>query len=738
MSQSDSPRRHILLLLATLIPLLFALRWVASKFPTSIFDCWPHAVHVEPGKLAYFIESYHSRHRYSYIRVFAIDLDKESMNEILCPSNVAPMWHDAVGIDVHGNVICRTRFAHGYEYYCCNPKSGEARIVLSTEFRDATLIGKRFLSQVVGMNESKYFFWHDLTEHGFPPHQKQLDDPVEDNLVDIPESNSFYWISRDYPQSAQLQVDEEDASSETMEMADSESLQTLDFEEMGPPYTPPAPDESLVLMGISPEGPYEIARWPVVGGSGNASYHVGDGCVGCLSMDRKFINIHDAHTGTIRHQIVVPPSALDADLHIADWRMYGPFVSLHDGAGACTSVNTNTGAAYDTSNSLQGLVIGFHDDEYLTLLLKKHPDDWPGVFEVRSSKSGKVVHSWITPDWHMAFGWPPSGNVQFTPDGREITFVTQDGRILAVDKATGKIVSNIRPRFWVPYLTSLAAIGTFIWGVYWMRLSIRMGFSFWFDIIVFILLCYLFLWWRITLAGCHEDYDRIAWKCVVALQVALGTLIVHQTLYAKRGLVFRMLPSFVFGAVSIIAIRHLAEPGWVVHAQTTYAILVSTVVIVGSILTHRICPPFSPANSLGRQLRKNDFTLSLRQLLFITFVCAAIMAALRLIDWKWTLEIVWREGIAFGIIGCIVLLMYCAVLCRGLLWLKSTVAITLIAAVAVVCCHHQAWWDLVIFESVAKWSESIAILGFATILVASPIALRQRPLSKTKADQNGA
>lgn len=445
MIQSDSPCRRLLLLLATLIPLLFALRWVVAKFPTSILDDWTHAGYVEPGKLAFFIESYHSRHRYSYIRVFAIDFDKESMNEILCPSNVAPMWKDALGIDVHGNMICRTRFDRGYEYYCCNPKSGEANFVVSTELRDASLIGKRFLSYVVGMNESQYFVWHDLTEHGLPPHKKQLDDSVEDDIVAIPESNSFHWIRRDYPQLAQLQADEDDVSSETMEMGDSEILETLVFEEMEPPYTPPAPDESLVLMGMSSDGPYEISRWPVVGGSGNATDHVGDGCVGCLNMDRKFINIHDAHTGTIRHQIVVPPTALDMDLRIADWRIRGSFVSLRDGFGSCTAINTHTVDAYDTSSSFRGCISGTHSEKYWTWLSRQSPHILPGTMEERTRETGQITHSWKPSDRFVDLQ-----DIQLTPDGQAITFLTQDGRVLYVDKTTGKILRAIRPRFWDP------------------------------------------------------------------------------------------------------------------------------------------------------------------------------------------------------------------------------------------------------------------------------------------------
>ncbi len=91
-SQSDSPRRQILLLLATLIPLLFALRWLAAKFPTSTVDCGTYSGYVEPGKMAYFVECYYARHKYDNVRVFVIDFDKVSMNEIMCPTNAEPGW----------------------------------------------------------------------------------------------------------------------------------------------------------------------------------------------------------------------------------------------------------------------------------------------------------------------------------------------------------------------------------------------------------------------------------------------------------------------------------------------------------------------------------------------------------------------------------------------------------------------------------------------------------------------
>ena len=726
-SQSLSPWRQFLLLLATLIPLLFALRWVAAKFPTSTFDAWTCIFRIEPERLL-FIESYHSRFRYHNVRVFVIDTERESMNEILSPPDLGPMWYEVTGIDLNGNVICRVRTDKSDEYFCCSPKSLKVLPIHATGTGGATLIGKRFLSRVVGMNESKYFLWNDLTELGFPPHQKQLDDSVVDHLVAIPESNSFYWISRDNPQSAQPAEDDE-TSSEAMAIDDSESLEMLDFEEVGPPT--PAPDETLVLMGMSPEGPYEIARWPVVGGSGNATCEVGDGCIGCISMDGKFINIHDALTGSIRHQIVIPQTAIDVGLRNLNWRMYVSFVSLHDGAGACTTHNIKTGAAFDTTSSLQGLVIGSNDDEYLTLLLKKNLDDWPGMVEIRSSKSGQVLHAWTMPDSHMGIGWPIGGNVQFSPDGHEITFVTQDGRVLVVDKSTCKIVRNIRPRFWIPYLTSLAAIGMLIWGLCWIRLSIRMGFSYWFDTLVFVLLTCLFLWWRITLSGCFAAYERPAWSCVAALPVAVWPLVIHQTLYVRKTLFRRALPSLAFAAVVFATIQFTADQAWMAKTLSTYAAIVGAIVLLGSIWTHRICPPFLPCHTVPQRQPRNDYKFSLKHLLLITTACGVVMAILRWIDWKSTLEIVMREGAMFAIIGCTVLSLYCVVHYRGIFWIKSIFLTALFVVAILSFCDRQEWWYSPTFEMVSQLAASIAILGFATILVASPITLRQRRLSNT-------
>lgn len=731
MSQSDSPRRAILLLLVTLLPLLFAMRWIATKFPTSVLDTWTYAGHVEPGKLAYLIESYDSRHRYSYIRVFSIDLQKESMKEIVCPSNVVPMWHDAIGIDIHGSLICRTRSDCGYEYYCCNPRSGEVRLILSTGFTDTVLIGQRFLSRV---NEMDAFAWHDLDEPGIPPHQKQRDNPIGNHLVPIPKSNSFYWIDNEVPHPSQP-VEEDETTSESIEVSDSVLSGIVESEDTGPPT--PSPDETLVLMGMTPEGPYEIARWPVVGGSGNATCHVGDGCIGCFSLDGRFINIHDALTGCIRQQINTPQTATNAGWRNLYWHMYGSFITLDDGVGGYSSLNTNTGATYDTSNAFSGLVMGVHDEEYWTLLLKNSLDAWPGFFEGRSTQSGQVVHSWKVPDQYISFGLQSIANVQYTPDGREITFITQDGRVLYVDKSSGKISRVILPRFWIPFIA--AVVGTFAvaWAVCWIRFSARMGIPYWLDLAVILTFTYLFLWWRITLAGCHEDYERIAWKCAAALHIASGTLIAHQTLYTKHSVFFRILPSFIFVAVSFLAIRLQADPGRMVDAITTYTILVSLVVLVGSVLTHRICPPFSPAKSQFPR-KETDFKFSLRHLFLITLLCAAITESLRMANWRWAREIAWRNGIAFGLVGCIAMLMYCALLCRGWIWLKSTVATALIASVAITWCYRQMWWDFANFEWVAKCSEFTAILGFATIVVASPIRLRQSPLWTLEGDLNGS
>lgn len=137
-----SNKRRFFFLVATFLPMLFALRWVAAKFPISSFDCWTSTAYIKPGKSALFVETYRERHRYDYLRIFVLDFENALMNEIRCPPELGRMWNEVSGIDVNGNVICRSRSDDRHNYASCDPKSGESRLIHSMDSgRKAVLVG---------------------------------------------------------------------------------------------------------------------------------------------------------------------------------------------------------------------------------------------------------------------------------------------------------------------------------------------------------------------------------------------------------------------------------------------------------------------------------------------------------------------------------------------------------------------------------------------------------------------
>lgn len=99
------------------------------------------------------------------------------------------------------------------------------------------------------------------------------------------------------------------------------------------------PAESLVLMGMSPTGPIEIAKWRV---DDNAAFRTAEGCIGCLSIDRKTINIHDAKTGNVRLQIPNPSYTLNGNSQLYEWEMFGTLTRFNDSFGTSHVYNTST------------------------------------------------------------------------------------------------------------------------------------------------------------------------------------------------------------------------------------------------------------------------------------------------------------------------------------------------------------------------------------------------------------
>ena len=400
-----------LFLLVTLVPLLSALRWEAIHFSLLRSQILTEVRYLEPGKVALLSEFHFNRKQFKSTRIFVLDLDKETLKEIRCPPNIGSMWNELVGVDFNGNVICRALSkSGGYNYYSCNPKTGEIAFI-ARRSHNTILNGSRYLCEVFATQESRGFtfvsqsialVWNDLAELGHAEHKQTLDYPSDYGLKPavIPRSDSFCFIHR------------------ATQIAEKKNSMSGDDSE-GKSYSntipnPDAPDASLVLMRMTPTGPIEIAKWPV---DDKAAFRTADGCIGCLSIDGKTINIHDENTGNVRLKIPNTSYTLNGNSQLNEWEMFGTFTRFNDSFGTSHVYNTTTGAALNLGLYSQGRVLGYQDEELLTLT-----QGTPVNLEIRNSQNGEVNHSWAIPNREIVAGSNPNENTAFSSDGHEIIF----------------------------------------------------------------------------------------------------------------------------------------------------------------------------------------------------------------------------------------------------------------------------------------------------------------------------
>jgi hypothetical protein len=702
------------------VPLLFALRWIAAKFPMSCYATSTEVHYLEPGKLALFCEHYDERHHYNFVRVFVLDFEKKTLNELRCPPKAGVMWSSLEGVDIHGNAVCRVD-SKPDEYYSCSPQTGESLEITKTNACE--FIGRRYLCTPGNHSGDASFTWQDLAEKGYPAHKQTLNSAAH-HLVAIPMSNAFYYIAYD-------------SSDPQVEMISKEQETEAELNAIDMSNTIPAsidPNETLVLMQMSEVGPIEIARWLVVGGSGYVTYQVGDGCIGCVSLDRKTINIHDAKTGAIRFQIPVPPTALGSGNRPDSWSMFDSFISLRDGLGATLVYNTTTGDTLDVSASWNRRLLGHHDEEYLTLALQKYPDDWPGNLEIRNKSNGELLNSWPIPEREVIVGSPTVENTKFSPDGREIHFITADGRVLFAEKASGKIIRTIQPRFWIPYISIFVCLATLAWLIYWIRYSVRVGATYWLDEGVVLGIVSLFLYWRIMLSGCYEDYGRLAWHCAAACLMAFGALIIHRTVNSTQSFSLRSLPIAIFLSILFIGMHSILDRGWYFNSTLTRTLILGCVLTLGFIVANWFFR--SNQNSNAVETRQRSYRLTLRQLLLLTIYCALAMAALRWMDLRICFDVMKREGVGIAIYGFLPLIAYYFTYRRGLIWLKSLLVGAIALGIFLGWVSHEDWWAPDLLHVVARWAASVAQITLATILMALPILMRRKDLPRQPHSKN--
>ncbi len=189
-------------------------------------------------------------------------------------------------------------------------------------------------------------------------------------------------------------------------------------------------------------------------------------------------------------------------------------------------------------------IIVHHEKEWLAW------SGWPIVMQVRSVYPNEVLHTWKSPDRYISFGNLPE-EVRFSANGQNVLFFTQDLRVIFVDKATGKVLRHIQPRFWLPLFAVSLGMATLVWLICWIRVSVRSGVSLWVDEAMILAVVGTFLLWRINLSGNLYDKQRVAWFGVAALAIAFLTVVLNQTLTRKARLLFRCAPTILLILVAI-------------------------------------------------------------------------------------------------------------------------------------------------------------------------------------------
>ena len=688
---------HGFVLFLTLIPILIAQRWVASNLPTSIMSSWNVIQHLKPGKLALFVETYHERHRYNNVRIFVMDFERDSMRELCCPATAELMWESFCGVDTQGNVICRLRKDHKYDYFSITPTTGEIQLVASG-LHGPIIVGDRYLVETGWTGESSSLLWLDLEEVGYPVHSLSRGAHDATNLTNIPQSAGFYVV-------------------ESARTSESESLDS------DPAFTDNEM-QTLVLMGMHAGGPVEVTRWPVIGGSGYVTYMAGLNCVVSQSNDRKYFDIHDASTGLIRCQIPIPSGGLDENNKIENWSVGDTQIHIDCGAGGNLHFDLQSGSSIANPAAKNEVTVGGNADEILTMSWDNVSDEVLYDLHVQNRADGRVLFDWPVPDRLCTSG------LECAHLGDLILLPTQDGRVLFVDKTNGHIERTFHPHFWVPYCSCIVILASLVWVFCWLRFSVQNGFTFWIDVSLIASIASLFLWWRITLSGHPKDLERLEWTCVAAGLIAIGNVLIHETLHSRRGLILRVLPTSVFAVGLFLVIRFKMGPSWSATSITIQSIAIGSFLLLGSLGSSRICPSL---DRLRVQQLKPFCRLTLKELLFVTFVCAAAMASLRWINISWSLEILQTEWLALCVLSLLSLIMYCIAVRGSMVIFK----LLLVAALLVATLYEltvllpSTWHYSLTYPEPIHSIEFAGGLAIATILLTLPIGIRRKDARST-------
>ncbi len=737
------------LLLVQIGPLMLALHWTATRFPIFYPDYTQASLfEAEPDRLAVIFEPCGERTRWGVVgkeraRAWLLEIEAETLQPLTCPHEIGEHWSPPLGLDLNRNLVFQNKLR---EIVGWNARTGVA-YKLAPLPETPKLINSRYLACTTKCDPGNEFVWYDLKKPETPARSLPIIS-LHTDIVPINGTNRFYFVlPADNSYESELQMN---AGMGTVGESEDETSQRYDYSgewrnedgsieyELPPVVVNPyaiQPTSTAVLMTMTEQGPKELARWPVVSDS-QSEIRQTSGHVISLSIDGRRLESRDAQTGMFVSRIAISAAALAVgatatstpQMRFEFWGTLGPFIDFDDGTGTRVAFDVRSGQQLDlpplpyATSAL--LLLDKHEDESLFLSVQ-NLRDWIGMIQVRTNN--QLRHEWRPPT--PAYS---SNTVHFSEDGNAVVFYTSDLRVMFVDKATGKVIRHIQPRFWLPWVAAALAGLTLCWLTLWIKVSARSRVSIWIDSLVFLSVAFSFLYWRLTLAGNPYDWHRIALACIAGLTIGTAILIVHQTLFRNTRMLFRCAPIAVMAVCGIFVYWKWFERPYA--PNVLFGLLILSLIILGSLVIHFMFFR-KPHRERSAATQKH---LTLIELFAWTALTALMLAPLNLYvrdDWLRAVSQVASADalLAASIIVAVALLAFYLTAERCQLAFRLFGLSLLAIAVAITAAYRLNGIDLnspiigiFTFESVAMPCEALLFLVLGSAYVALPIALRRK------------
>lgn len=742
---------QLLLLLVLLVPLLFSLFWVAVRFPIFFPDyvdtTW---LEVQPDRLMVIFEHF-SKNGKDDSRAWLLDIEAETLEPIQCPEEFGGHWPNLIGKDINGNLIFKFRQGD-IKYFGWNARTG-VRYSVSGILSEPVLINSRYLAceRFEESINGHAFVWCDLSKPERPPCMVPIM-KTDSRIIPIEGTDSFYFV---LPMDDQYWLETDSSYVEesysggsyggdgdfATEWVNEDGV--IEYELPPVVINPSAskPLATVVLMNLNEQGPKEVARWPVVSDDSSEILDKA-GYIVCQSVDACFLETHDARTGNIVARIPIPSTALDATMpapRLNWWSLAGTFILLEDGCGNRIAIDFITGnkvTSYPVGSGWLQPILLPYSHEYLTWFVPAQRADWPGEMQVRAIEDHQVLNSWTPPGLNLIFSSHDDGHPSISSDAHRVRFVTSDLRVVYADKLTGKLVSYIQPRFWLPFIAGALAVAAGVWTLCWIKASIRNRLSCWVDVFLLLVCALCFLYWRINYSGDPDDQQRPAWIGIAALLIAAIVWTVDQVAFCRARLVYRSSPIILITAAAIYIQR-----SWLRNHSTidiVFELLLLAEILMGSIAI-QVLLLREPVKTSG--VSSKTRIVSLRELFAWTALSALMLAVFRLYDLsEWTRyvspESIVRALMHAGVIAAVSLSAYYLTAKHSWLVLRLLGIGTLMLLALMSAVYRLVWDDLSLIskleiESAAKFCECVVVLASASMLIALPIAIRNTSQRKS-------